>query len=140
MAKTDYQSVDHYIAAQAEAVQPILQKVRGLILKALPGAEEVISYQLPTFKLHGSYVIYLNAASKHYALYPLTDAITQGLGEEITPHVHGKGTMRFSYADPIPTRLIQRIVKIRAKETEAAAKAKAAAKAPRASRAKTKAR
>lgn len=133
MAKTDYQSVDEYIAAQAEPVRPTLQKVRGIILKALPGAEEVISYQLPTFKLHGGYVIYLNAAAKHYALYPVTEGITEALGEEIAPHVHGKGTMRFAYADPIPTRLIQRIVKIRAKETEAAAKAKTASK-------KTKAR
>lgn len=128
MAKTDYQSVDEYIAAQAEPVRPILQKVRAIILKALPGAEEVISYQLPTFKLHGGYVIYLNAAAKHYALYPVTDGITEALGGEIAPHVHGKGTMRFAYADPIPTRLIQRIVKIRAKETEAAAKAKTASK------------
>lgn len=128
MAKTDYQSVDEYIAAQAEPVRPILQKVRGTILKALPGAEEVISYQLPTFKLHGGYVIYLNAAAKHYALYPVTEGITEALGEEIAPHVHGKGTMRFAYADPIPTRLIQRIVKIRATETEAAAKAKTASK------------
>ncbi|MCK9494426.1 MAG: DUF1801 domain-containing protein, partial [Dehalococcoidia bacterium] len=71
---------------------------------------------------------YLNAAAKHYALYPVTDGITEALGGEIAPHVHGKGTMRFAYADPIPTRLIQRIVKIRAKETEAAAKAKTASK------------
>ncbi len=128
IAKTDYQSVDDYIAAQSEAVQPILRKVRGIIQKSLPGAEEAISYQLPTFKLHGTYVIYLNAAAKHYALYPVTPGLTEALGEEIAPHVHGKGTMRFSYTDPIPTRLIQRIVKIRAQETEAAATAKASKK------------
>jgi hypothetical protein len=51
MAKTDYRSVDEYIAAQPEAVRGILQEVRGVIRKALPKAEEVISYQIPAYKI-----------------------------------------------------------------------------------------
>ena len=128
MAKTNYQSVDEYNAAQPEAVRPTLERVRALIHKALPGAEERISYQLPTFCLHGSDVVYLNAASKHFALYPSTDGLIEALGETLTPHLHGKGTMRFLFADPVPTKLIERIVKFRAKEAEAAANAKAAKK------------
>jgi uncharacterized protein YdhG (YjbR/CyaY superfamily) len=128
VAKTNYRSVDEYIAAQPEAVRPTLARVRALIHEALPGAEERISYQLPAFRLHRSDVVYLNAASKHFALYPSTDGLVEALGEELAPHLHGKGTMRFLYADPVPTKLIERIVKFRAKEAEAAAKAKAAKK------------
>jgi uncharacterized protein YdhG (YjbR/CyaY superfamily) len=54
MPKTDFKSVNKYIATQA-----ILQRVRSSIRKAVPGAEEEISYQIPAYKLHGGSVLYL---------------------------------------------------------------------------------
>lgn len=51
MAKTNFKSVDEYVAAQPEAVRPILQRVRAGIRKAVPQAEEIISYQMPGYKL-----------------------------------------------------------------------------------------
>jgi uncharacterized protein YdhG (YjbR/CyaY superfamily) len=53
VAKTDFKSVDEYIATFPEATQAILQRVRGTIRKAVPGAEETISYQIPTMTLDG---------------------------------------------------------------------------------------
>jgi uncharacterized protein YdhG (YjbR/CyaY superfamily) len=55
MAKPDFKSVDEYIAAQPEAMRGILGRVRSTIRRAVPGAEEVISYQIPAYKLHGPY-------------------------------------------------------------------------------------
>ena len=43
MAKTDFKSVDEYIASQPRAVRDVLKRVRSAIRKAVPGAEEVIS-------------------------------------------------------------------------------------------------
>jgi uncharacterized protein YdhG (YjbR/CyaY superfamily) len=54
MAKTDFKSVDEYIASQPETVQGVLERVRNTIRKALPGAEEVISYKIPTYKLQAN--------------------------------------------------------------------------------------
>src|SRR5579859_3319304 len=51
MARTDFKSVDDYIAAQPEPVRRVLELVRSTVRKALPGAEEVISYQIPAYKL-----------------------------------------------------------------------------------------
>ena len=127
--KTDFRSVDEYIAAQPEATRPILERVRAIIRKTLPGAEETISYQIPTYRLHGTYVVYLSGAKLHFAIYPATEALTEALGDQLTPHRSGKGTLRFPLADPLPTRLIQRIVKHRANEVAAAAKASAQRKA-----------
>jgi hypothetical protein len=42
MAKTDFKSVNEYIASQPEAVRGILARVRGIIRKAVPAAEELI--------------------------------------------------------------------------------------------------
>jgi hypothetical protein len=58
MAKTDFKSVDEYITTLPEDVQAILQRVRSTIRKAVPGAEEVISYQIPAYKLPAGPVLY----------------------------------------------------------------------------------
>jgi uncharacterized protein YdhG (YjbR/CyaY superfamily) len=70
MAKTDFESVGRYIAAQPEGIQKVLELVRSTVRKALPGADEVISYQIPADKLRGETVIYFAAWKQHYSLYP----------------------------------------------------------------------
>ena len=79
MAKTDFKSVDEYIASQPEAVQGVLERVRSTIRKAVPGAEEVISYQIPAYKLHGRAVLYFAGWKQHYSLYPATDQPRRGV-------------------------------------------------------------
>ncbi|GAA4121439.1 iron chaperone [Aminobacter aganoensis] len=127
MAKTDFKSVDEYIAAQPQAVQPILERLRKIIRDALPGAEEVISYQIPAYKLDAGRVIYFSGWKEHYSLYPVTERLVARLGAEVAPYVAGKGTLRFSLSEPIPARLIERIALLRAEEEADARKAKAAA-------------
>ena len=53
MARTNFKSVDEYIATHPDEMQAILQRVRAAIRKAVPGAQEVISYQIPAYRLHG---------------------------------------------------------------------------------------
>ena len=43
------EDVEAYIAAQPEAVQPILSQVRAAIKEILPDVEERISRQMPTY-------------------------------------------------------------------------------------------
>jgi uncharacterized protein YdhG (YjbR/CyaY superfamily) len=57
MPRSDYQSVDDYISAQPVPARPVLERVRATIRKALPGATEVISYQIPIYKLDGRMVL-----------------------------------------------------------------------------------
>ncbi len=72
MAKTKFTSVDEYIAAQPKAAQVALKRVRSAIRKGVPGAEEAIWYQIPTYRLHGRYVIYFAGWKAHYSIYPST--------------------------------------------------------------------
>jgi uncharacterized protein DUF1801 len=72
-AKTDFKSVDEYVATYPEDVQAILQRVRRTICKAVPAAKEVISYQIPAYKLQGAPVLYFAGWKQHYSLYPATD-------------------------------------------------------------------
>lgn len=118
MAKTDFKSVDEYIASQPEAVRPILERVRSVIRKALPNAEEVISYQIPLFRLAGERVLFFAGWKQHYSLYPASARLVAALKDELAPYKISKGTIRFPLSEPVPEKLIARIAKFRAKEVE----------------------
>ena len=125
-AKTEFKSVDEYIASQPEAVQRVLERVRRSIRKAMPGADEVISYSIPTYKLHGRAVIYFAGWSQHFSLYPATGQLLAAFKNELAPYEVSKGTIRFPLSEPLPVTLIERIAKFRAKEVAEREKAKAA--------------
>lgn len=127
MAKTHFKSVDEYIASQPKAVQHVLKRVRSTIRKALPGAEEIISYNIPTYKLHGSPVLYFAGWRQHYSLYPSTDHVVAEFKDELAPYEVDKGTIRFPLSEPVPVKLVEGIAKLRAKEVIEREKAKAAA-------------
>ncbi len=126
MAKSDFKSVDEYISTLPDAVQPIMQRVRGTIRKAMPGAEEVISYQIPAYKLHGGAVIYFAGWKKHYSLYPATDRVLEAFKDDLASYEVSKGTIRFPLAQPVPVKLIDGIAKLRAKEAAEQSSAKKA--------------
>jgi uncharacterized protein YdhG (YjbR/CyaY superfamily) len=81
----------------------------------LPRAEEAISYQIPMFKLNGKMVLYVAGFQQHYSIYPATAKLIRA-APELKPFLHSKATLRFSYDEPIPTRLITRVAKLRAAE------------------------
>lgn len=116
MAKTDFKSVDEYIASQPEAVQGVLERVRSAIRKAVPDAEEVISYKMPTYKLQSGAVLYFAGWKKHYSLYPATKHVIATFKDELARYEVNKGTIRFPLSEPVPVKLIEQIAKFRAKE------------------------
>jgi uncharacterized protein YdhG (YjbR/CyaY superfamily) len=133
MAKTNIKSkeqhsVDDYIASQPQAVRGTLERVRSAIRKAVPTAEEVISYKIPAYKLPGGPVIYFAGWKQHYSLYPANARLIAAFKDELGPYeFNNKGTIRFPLSEPVPAKLIERIAKFRAKEIAERQKAKAAA-------------
>jgi uncharacterized protein YdhG (YjbR/CyaY superfamily) len=124
MTKSDFKSIDEYIASQPAAVQAALKRVRSTIRKALPGAEEAISYKMPAYKLHGRVVVYFAGWTQHYALYPGNAHTVAAFKDDLAPYEVSKGTIRFPLSEPIPVKLIERIAKFRAKEVAGREKAK----------------
>jgi uncharacterized protein YdhG (YjbR/CyaY superfamily) len=127
MAKTDFGSVDEYIASQPEAVRGILQRVRNTIRRALPGAQEVISYKMPTYTLNGKRLLYFAAWKQHYSIYAATQPVLAAFQDELAPYAISKGTIRFPLSEPVPVKLIGRIARFRAKEIVHGEKEKASA-------------
>ena len=129
--KTDHRTprnIDEYIADFPPAVQIVLKRVRSAIRKAVPNAEEAISYRIPAYKLHGRYVIYFAGWKRHYSLYPSTARLVAAFKDDLAPYeVNDKGTIRFPLSEPVPVKLIEGIAKFRAKEVAERDKAKVAA-------------
>ena len=118
-ASTAPQSIDAYIATCPPEVQPILEKIRGIVRKEAPEAEEAISYQMPTFKLNGN-LVHFAAFKQHIGFYP-TPTGTEKFQKQLTPYKHAKGSIQFPLDQPIPYDLITQIVKFRIKENRAKA-------------------
>ena len=121
MAKTAFKSVDDYIATHPPDAQAVLQRVRSAIRKAVPGAEEAISYQIPTYKRHGRYVVYFAGWKQHYSLYPASSHLIAAFKDDLAPYEIERATIRFPLSEPVPVRLIARIARFMAKEADARA-------------------
>ena len=126
-AQTNVKSVDKYIASHPGAVQRVLKRVRSTIRKAAPGANEMISYGIPTFKLRGRPVLYFAGWSQHYSLYPSSAHLVAAFKDELARYEVSKGTIRFPLSEPVPVKLIERIAKFRAKDVAGREKTKGAA-------------
>ena len=101
--------------------------MRSTIRKDVPGAAEVISYQIPAYKLNGRAVLYFAGWRRHYSLYPATDHVVAAFKDALAPYEVNKGTIRFPLSEPVPVQLIEGIAKFRAKEVAERTKAKAGA-------------
>ena len=125
--KTDFKSVDEYIASQPDDVRRVLNRVRSTIRKAVPGAEETISYKIPAYKVRGNRMLFFAGWKQHYSLSPATARVIEAFKDDLAPYEVSKGTIRFPLSEPVPAKLIGRIAKFRAKEVTERQKAKAAA-------------
>jgi uncharacterized protein YdhG (YjbR/CyaY superfamily) len=123
-AKTeDPTTIDDYIAGFPDETRKILERVRQTVRRQAPGAEEVISYKMPTFKLKGN-LVHFAAFKHHLGFYP-TPTGTAKFQKELAPYKSGKGSIRFPFDKPIPYDLIGRIVAFRVKENFERAESKA---------------
>jgi uncharacterized protein YdhG (YjbR/CyaY superfamily) len=119
-------NMDDYLAAQPAASREKLSLVRAAIKRAVPEAQEVISYQIPAFRIGGRVFIFFAGWKSHYSLYPVGDPLLQAFGPELAAYEISNGTIRFPLAQPVPQDLIFRIAVFKAKETIAFARQKRA--------------
>jgi uncharacterized protein YdhG (YjbR/CyaY superfamily) len=119
---TGFADVDSYIAQQPIEIQETLEQIRQTIRKAAPDAKEVISYQMPAYKLNGM-LVYFAAWKNHFGFYPVSSGIA-AFKKELAAYEMTKGTVQFPYDKPIPFDLITRIVQFRVRENAEKAKLK----------------
>jgi uncharacterized protein YdhG (YjbR/CyaY superfamily) len=103
-----FASIDEYIASTPVPAQPVLAEMRTRLHRAVPEAQEAISYDMPTLKVDGRNVVHFAGYAKHVAIYPAPEA-EGAFAEELASYRAGKGTLRFPLDKPIPYDLIERV-------------------------------
>lgn len=110
-----WKTVEEYMSALPKNSRDILQDLRKTIKEVVPTAEEVISYNIPAFKLNRILVWY-GAYEKHTGLYPTSSPI-RIFKDELAGYKTSKGAIQFPVEKAIPKSLVKKIVKLRVKET-----------------------
>lgn len=116
--KIKFETPDQYIESLPEGVQTIMKTVRSTIQKAVPEAEEVISYNIPAFKYHG-WVFYYSAYTNHFSLScPPPFAPFVKFKKELARYKQSKSAVQFPLDEPVPVKLIAAMAKYNAECNE----------------------
>ena len=117
------ENIDEYIAGFPEDIKEKLEQVRQLIRITAPQSEEMISYGMPAYKLHGRPLVYFAAFKNHIGFYATPTGHAE-FAKELSTYKQGKGSVQFPIDQPMPLKLIAQIVEFRVIENLEKAKAK----------------
>jgi len=117
-----FKTVDEYFSTLSHDSKGIMEQVRNTIKQAAPQATEVISYNMPAFKMHGI-LVYYAAHTAHIGFYPTASPI-EIFKDELSAYKYSKGAIQFPVDKPMPLDLISKIVKFRVQQDQAKAKKK----------------
>lgn len=113
--KLRFKTVDEYISSYPDEIQVFLEKIRKAIKESAPQAEEVISYNMPAYKLNGT-LVYFAAHKNHIGFYPANSKTIGVFKDELKKYQTSPGTVQFPYETGIPVNLVKKIVKLRVTE------------------------
>jgi uncharacterized protein YdhG (YjbR/CyaY superfamily) len=88
-------------------------EMRNRILEIIPGAEEVVSYGMPAFKLDGSIVAGLLSNKKHVGYYPFSGSILKLFPEELAKYKTTVSAIHVPVDKPLTKALLKKLIKAR---------------------------
>jgi len=115
--------IDAYLATVEPAKRKELRRIRALAKKAVPTAEEVISYGMPTLKYAGKPFLGFDAHAQHIGIYPYSGQVVKELRERLRDYQTSSGAIRIPLDRPISERLLRAVIACRLKAIRAAKKA-----------------
>lgn len=107
-------SIDEYILQFSPEIQEKLQSLRKVIKEHAPNAEEKMSWQMPTFVLHGN-LVHFAVHKRHIGFYPGPSGI-EAFKHKLSEYKSSKGAVQFPIDKPLPYELISEIVRFRIAE------------------------
>ena len=108
--------VDQYLKTVPEPQRSTLKKLRQSILKIEPKAKEVISYNMPAYKIDEGIICGFLSAKKHCSYFPFSGSVLKELVEETAKYDQSKGTLRFDIDKSLPEALVRKLIKVRKKQ------------------------
>jgi uncharacterized protein YdhG (YjbR/CyaY superfamily) len=115
--KNTPKDVDSYLAALPPDSRKALENIRKIVKSIAPDAEEIISYQMPGYRLNGRPLIYFAAFKDHLSIFP-GGYIADKYAADLKGFKTKKGTIQFTVEKPLPADLLKKIVKDKVEEIE----------------------
>jgi uncharacterized protein YdhG (YjbR/CyaY superfamily) len=115
--KNDPLAVDAYLATLPKAERDALERLRAIIKRTVPRVDERISYGTAVMFSLGSDLVGFVSQPRHLSFYTPSPTLAAAMKEEITKtHRVSGATIHFSSNNPLPTRLVEKILRARVSE------------------------
>lgn len=111
-------TVDEYLDAVDPERRAALERIRALVKRLVPSAEETMSYGMPTLKYRGRALVYFTAAKKHMSFFPSSWAIEE-LRDRLAGYQTTEHAIRFTLEHPLSDELIADLVRVHVREIDA---------------------
>jgi uncharacterized protein YdhG (YjbR/CyaY superfamily) len=108
--------IDRYLAGLDEPQRSTLEALRKSIIEVVPGAEQCISYGMPAFKVQGKTVAGFAAFKNHLSYLPHSGSVLATLPDDVAPYETSKGSLKFAINNPLPKRLVKKLIHTRMEE------------------------
>ncbi len=105
-------SVAAYLEGLEEDRRARIEELRRIVRAAAPRAEELITYDMPGFKLGGRFLVSFAAFKRWDSLFPASQVVLDEV-PDAQPYARGRGTFQFPASEPLPLELVDRIVRAR---------------------------
>jgi uncharacterized protein YdhG (YjbR/CyaY superfamily) len=117
-------TIDAYLATLAPDRRAPLEALRRTIHRALPRAEECISYAMPAFRVAGGIVAGFAATKTGASYYPFSGRTLSALAADLTAYPRTRSALHFSVRQPLASALVRQLLDARMAEIKAAARVK----------------
>ena len=102
--------IDEYLSKLLANDSDALEHLRQVIKAVVPDAEELITYQIPTFKINGKAVAGFAAYKNHLSYFPFSGSLLDQFKDETADYKQTKGALHFTTDKPLPDDLIKQMV------------------------------
>jgi uncharacterized protein YdhG (YjbR/CyaY superfamily) len=111
-------TIDAYLARVKGERRVALDALRKAIRKAVPEAEECISYGIPAFRLGGAVIAGFSKTAKGCSYFPFSGSTLKTLARELSDYGGTKSSLHFQPQQPLPATLVRKLLKTRIAEAK----------------------
>ena len=108
--------IDGYLKDVPARQRAVLERLRTVILKLVPEAEECLSYRVPAFRVTGGIVGGFASFKNHMSYLPFSGSVLDQLSSEVASYSHSKSALRFTPETPLPDELVEQLIRVRLSE------------------------
>jgi uncharacterized protein YdhG (YjbR/CyaY superfamily) len=111
-------SFDVYLATVPDPERAELERIRHVVRRTVPDAEEGTSYGMPAFRYKKRPLLGFRASKSHLSVFPFSPEAIDAARDALAGFDLSKGTVRFTPDQPIPDSALEQLLRHRSREID----------------------